>query len=65
MKLVNIVIADADTLANRKMRSRLADLRLIASRTVSRSELQRRNSCVSDARDYRVASSARRAYAHV
>ena len=55
MKAVNIVKVSFKTLANRKIRERLEDAQRLAERRATRNQLQARNSCVADARSYRVA----------
>ena len=64
MKAVKIIKVSFATLANRKIRERLEDERRLAEHRATKHQLQARNSCVSDARSYRVAS-RRSVYAYV
>jgi hypothetical protein len=64
MKAVNVIRVSFKALADRKIRERLEDERRLAEHRTTKHELQAKNSCVADARSYRVASH-RSVYAHV
>jgi hypothetical protein len=64
MKAAKIIKVRFETLANRKIRDRLADAKRLASRKTTRRDLQAENSFFSNAADYRVASN-RSIYAHI
>jgi len=64
MRAVNVISVSFRTLAERKVQERLKDARELADHRATKRELQVKNSCVADARSYRVAS-RRSVYAHI
>jgi len=61
---VKVIKVSLKTLADRKIHERLKDARELAQHRATKRELQIKNSCVADARSYRVASH-RSVYAHI
>jgi hypothetical protein len=64
VKKAKVKTVAARILAARKMQHRSADARQIARHLATRKSLQAKNSCFSNARNYRVGS-VRSVYAHV
>jgi hypothetical protein len=64
MRAIKVVKVSFRTLADRKIHERLRDARELAEHRATKRELQAKNSCVADARSYRIASH-RSVYAHV
>jgi hypothetical protein len=64
MRSAKVIAVNFRALVDRKIRERREDARTLAEHRMTKHQIQAKNSCVADARSYRVAS-RRSVYAHI